>query len=242
MKKNAIGYLIFGVLLGFGIGFLWTNSMNRAYIKDVEEKAKKEAFEKANPTAANSGADPHGDELDDKIPEVIEISKRNRSDLDLQLKAGKFLYGKQKFDEAKACFDAALKLDAKNHEALVMLGNVNFDTGNFPEASNWYEKALAVKPDDISVRTDLGISYHRRQPPQLDKAIENYRISLKMDGNHLQTLFNLTKALIEKKEFQEARTYVDKLVQIAPNDKDVAQLKAAFEGSAGDTKREIPTH
>src|SRR5215472_15665295 len=48
-----------------------------------------------------------------------------------------------------------VKADPKDFEALVSLGNVDFDQRNYPEAASYYTKALAVH-DDLNVRTDLG--------------------------------------------------------------------------------------
>src|SRR5712691_10691805 len=46
---------------------------------------------------------------------------------------------------------AALKADPKNVETLVQLGNLYYDNRVYPEAIEYYNRALDVRPNDINV-------------------------------------------------------------------------------------------
>lgn len=84
---------------------------------------------------------------------------------------------------------AALKADPKNVDTLVQLGNLYYDHHIYPEAIEYYTRALEVRPNDVNVRTDLGTAFWYSGFPE--KAITEYQKSLAMDQSHANTLFNL---------------------------------------------------
>jgi len=89
---------------------------------------------------------------------------------------------------------AAPLLDTVNrnpndYDSLVKLGNVFYDGQQFQSAIQYYERALAIHPDNPDVRTDMGTAYW--YTGNADKAIEAMQLSLKYRPNHPQTLFNL---------------------------------------------------
>ncbi len=84
---------------------------------------------------------------------------------------------------------AALNADPKNVETLVQLGNLYYDNRVYPEAIEYYTRALDVRPNDINVRTDLGTAYWYSGSPE--KAVKEYEKSLAIDPSHPNTLFNM---------------------------------------------------
>ena len=54
---------------------------------------------------------------------------------------------------------AQLKADPNNFELLTTIGNVYYDTQQFPTAIEYYQRALQGKPDNSSVRTDMATAY-----------------------------------------------------------------------------------
>src|SRR5687767_8031191 len=49
-----------------------------------------------------------------------------------------------------------LKGNANDYDALVQLGNINYDQRNYADAERFYQRALTIRGDDLDVRTDLG--------------------------------------------------------------------------------------
>ncbi|MGZ4733008.1 MAG: tetratricopeptide repeat protein [Terriglobales bacterium] len=89
---------------------------------------------------------------------------------------------------------AAPLLDAVNrnptdYESLVKLGNLFYDGQQFPSAIQYYERALAIHPEDPDVRTDMGTAYW--YTGNAEKALAAMEASLKYRPGHPQTLFNL---------------------------------------------------
>jgi cytochrome c-type biogenesis protein CcmH/NrfG len=134
---------------------------------------------------------------------------------------------------------AQLKTNPDNFNVLVQLGNLYYDGQNFPQAIDYYEKALKVQPNNPDVRTDLGTSYWYNGDP--DKALANFQKSLAIRPNHAGTLFNV--GIVEwqgKKDPKAAIVAWEKLLQTNPDypQKDQVQMlieRAKMHG-AGSTK------
>jgi len=84
---------------------------------------------------------------------------------------------------------AALKADPKNFDTLVQIGNLYYDHHIYPEAIEYYTRALELRPSDVNVRTDLGTAFWYGGFPE--KAVAEYQKSLAVDPTHPNTLFNL---------------------------------------------------
>jgi tetratricopeptide (TPR) repeat protein len=108
---------------------------------------------------------------------------------------------------------------------IVHLGNANFDGDHYAEAEKWYTAALAKKADDVSVRTDLGLTFIFRDPPNYDRAIQEFKRSLEVDPNHIQTLQNLTVAYTKKGDAANATATLNKLEAVDAGNQAVQKLR-----------------
>ncbi len=91
--------------------------------------------------------------------------------------------------QATAPLLEALNKDPNDYDSLVKLGNVYYDAKQFPNAIAYYERALAIHPENPDVRTDMATAYW--YSGNADRAIEAMQVSLKYRPGHPQTLFNL---------------------------------------------------
>ena len=91
--------------------------------------------------------------------------------------------------QAAAPLLEAVNKDPNDFDALVKLGNLYYDGQQFPSAIQYYERALAIHPDNPDVRTDMGTAYW--YTGNSDKALAAMETSLKYRPGHPQTLFNL---------------------------------------------------
>ncbi len=83
----------------------------------------------------------------------------------------------------------AAKANPSDPKPLVEIGNTYYDHQFYSEAIQYYQKALALKPDDVNVRTDMGTAmYYSGSPSQ---AIAEFEKGLKINPTHAQTLFNM---------------------------------------------------
>jgi tetratricopeptide (TPR) repeat protein len=84
---------------------------------------------------------------------------------------------------------AQLKTDPENPDLLAKIGNVYYDTQQFPTAIEYYQRSLKVKSTDTSVRTDMATAYWYAGNP--DTAISEFKRVLTDEPNKPNALFNL---------------------------------------------------
>ena len=71
----------------------------------------------------------------------------------------------------------AVNKNPNDYDSLVKLGNVFYDGQQFPSAIQYYERALAIHPENADVRTDMGTAYW--YSGNADKAVAAMETSLK---------------------------------------------------------------
>jgi len=91
--------------------------------------------------------------------------------------------------QAAAPLVDAVNKDPKDYDSLVKLGDLFYDGKQFPNAIEYYQRALAIHPENPDVRTDMGTAYWYNG--DADKAVAELQTSLKYRPGHPQTLFNL---------------------------------------------------
>lgn len=91
--------------------------------------------------------------------------------------------------QAAAPLLEAVKNNPNDYDSLVKLGNVFYDGQQFASAIEYYNRALAIRPENPDVRTDMGTAYW--YTGNADKALEAMQVSLKYRPGHPQTLFNM---------------------------------------------------
>ena len=95
---------------------------------------------------------------------------------------------KQMADKQAEPLLAGLKQNPNDPEALYKVGNIYYDTRQFPEAVKYYEESLKLKPDATDVRTDMATAYYFMGDP--DHAITEFEEVLKQNPKHANALFN----------------------------------------------------
>jgi cytochrome c-type biogenesis protein CcmH/NrfG len=117
----------------------------------------------------------------------------------------------------------------KDVEPRVQLGNMYFDAERYTDAITWYESALALKPADPNLSTDLGVAYYYTNQP--DRAIAQFQKSLAADPKHTKTLLNMgiVKAF-GKQDLTGAAEAWQQVIAIAPNSPEGQAANKALEG------------
>src|SRR5271157_279383 len=134
---------------------------------------------------------------------------------------------------------AQLKTNPNDFDTLAKIGNLYYDSQAYPQAIEYYEKAVSVQPNNADVWTDLGTSYW--YTGNADKAVANFEKVLAIRPNHPGTLFNLGIVRWQgKNDPKGAIVAWEKLLQTNPDypQKDQVQMlieRAKMHG-AGATK------
>ena len=223
MTKENFLFGIIGLLLGSIIGFTVANSINRTALNSVPTTTTQNSnIPPGHPQIEGGGG---GGGMQPEVQAAIEAAKQNPNDFDAQIKAAEMYYQIQKFDGAIEFLTQANKLKPDDYETIVLLGNTYFDAGNYANAEKWYSAALIKKSDDVNVRTDLGLTFIFREPPNYDRAIREFLSSLEKDPNHIQTLQNLTVAYAKKGDAAKARETLARLENIDAANAALPQLR-----------------
>lgn len=112
---------------------------------------------------------------------------------------------------------------------LVQLGNTYFDSNMYRESIDAYEKALALKPGNPNVLTDLGVMYRRNGQP--DEAVIRFREAMMADSSHVQSRMNLGIVLYyDLNDTIGARGALEEFLRIVPTGPQADQVRDLIAG------------
>lgn len=221
MSKENILFVIIGLLGGLIIGFVFANSVNQRATVTVAGSA----IQNANMPPGHPEVPGTAGSMQPEIQAAIDQAKKEPDNFDAQLKAAEFYYQIQRFDGSIEFLKRANQLKPDSREVIVHLGNAYFDSGKYEDAEKWYTSALAKKADDVSVRTDLGLTFMFRDKPDYDRAILEFKRSLELDPNHAPTLQNLTVAYTKKGDAPRANQTLATFEALNPTSESIAKLR-----------------
>jgi cytochrome c-type biogenesis protein CcmH/NrfG len=121
-----------------------------------------------------------------------------------------------------------IESDPKNAAAVTELANVYFDSERFEDAVTWYERALTIRPRDVNVSTDLGVSYYYTN--QADRALKQFDYSLSVDPGHVKTILNMgIVRAFGKQDLAGAAEAWERVVRLAPDSAEAQAARRALE-------------
>jgi tetratricopeptide (TPR) repeat protein len=229
------------VLAAFAGGFLLANALNRSEIEKLRS-------ENSRLSSSDRTADKSSDTAlsDDEIKAKISQADSDPTNFQYQRNLGIALYryASMKQDtrllaEATRIIDRAAALKQDDRELIVARGNAHFDTGlvkkdnsELETARGCYEQALKLKADDSDVQTDLGLTYFLFDPPDIERAVSDFKKSIAIDPRHEKSLVFLIQALSKQQKSDEAKQYLAKLKSINPNNEALAGLTSLVDERA----------
>lgn len=231
MDKNTILLVIIALLAGFIGGFMVANSMNRSAVTMGGPMPVNSAGTAGN---ANRADDLSPEEIRAKIAEADQNSDKFSFQKDLGIAL--YRYGAMKQDdgliaESVRILQRAAKLEPKDFDVLVALGNGHFDVGfyrkdnsEFEKARTIYLQALALKPSDADVQTDLGLTFYLQEPPDYPRAIAELNKAGQMRPTHERSLQFIVQAHLRQQNIEMAEKSLEKLRALNPTSPAVAEL------------------
>lgn len=232
MTRDNIFFSIIALLLGLIIGFMVANSINKSWAPPAQVAgAGSQDLPPGHPPVP-PGA-PTADQPDPQAMEAVRTAvtaaRNEPANFEAQMKAAQLSYNVQRYEQAIEFLKRANQLRPGNYEVIVALGNAYFDAESYEEAEKWYAAALDQKPDEVNIRTDLGLTFMFRKSPDLDRAIREFRRSLEINPNHLQTLQNMTVALTRSGQAEDAQATLARLESVNPNNPALQTLRTDLE-------------
>ncbi|HEV8432709.1 MAG TPA: tetratricopeptide repeat protein [Thermoanaerobaculia bacterium] len=202
MSRDNIVYATCGLLLGLVIGsFLLGPKLARSKLAgpdQISSSSSSTSAASAAPESAAMPAAPAGGAAGSPMEQV-------RQQLEMLKKQ--------------------IEQNPNDFDALVQLGNMYMDVSKFPQAIDYFNRALAVR-EEPSVRTDLGICY--KQSGQMQQARDAFRKVATEQPDQWQAIYNLAIVDGEMKDYTDARVQLAKLKQLRPDDPQVAKLEQAL--------------
>jgi tetratricopeptide (TPR) repeat protein len=223
-RENLLFSLVgigFGLFFGFGFAS-WANMRAGALLVGDG---------RANQSQLPSNGVADQQRLETAAQAAVKAARENPSDYEAQMGAARASFQTERLDDVLEFLLRANTLQPDNLEPVIALGNVNYDTGNYLAAEKWYTAALAKTPDDINVRTDLGLTFLLRNPPDTERALAEFRRSLALDPKHEPTLQNMVVALTRKGDKEEARATLAKLESLNPTNPALPQLRSGLDAN-----------
>lgn len=235
MNGKVFWLSIIAVMVSFAGGFLLANALNRNEINELRAENGRLKSSENEPAANDSGFSLTDEEVRQKIAEA----DRNPNNFAFQKNLGLALYRyaamKQNADllaEVGRLLTRAFENDPKDYETITTLGNIYFDIGyfkkdnaQFEKAREFYQKALEQKPNDVDVRTDLGLTYFLNAPPESEKALAEFQKSLQINPKHEKTLQVAAQTLLGQNKPVEAEKFLARLKEANPKNQYLAELE-----------------
>ena len=228
VTKDNILFGIVGLLIGLIVGFMFTNSINQSYGTGSPATRQNANLPAGHPDLQAGDAATQGGGSIPEVQAAIEKARNEPDNFDAQMKAAELYYQIQRFEGSIEFLTRANKIKPEDYGVAVQLGNANFDANRYADAEKWYTAALNKKPDDVNVRTDLGLTFVFRDPPNYDRAIQEFKKVLEKDPAHIQTLQNLTVAYSKKGDAENAKATLAKLESIDPGNDAIPKLRESL--------------
>ncbi len=123
---------------------------------------------------------------------------------------------------------AIVEKEPENRDAWVNLGHNYFDSNQYVQAVEAYDKALELDRNDPNVLTDQGVMF--RKLGWYDRAVSNFEEASKINSFHTQSLYNLGIVYrYDLNDFPKAIEAWEKFLSIAPPGPSTDQIRNEVE-------------
>ena len=130
-------------------------------------------------------------------------------------------------DDAIAAYRTLLEQDSTIYEARTNLALLLEQTGKRAEAGEQFEKALALRPDDMQAQVNVGMFYLRGN--ETDKAYPHLIAAADKGAASAELYVALSEAEHAHKNEDKSREYLQRAIQLDPNNtKWIRQLAISY--------------
>jgi tetratricopeptide (TPR) repeat protein len=124
----------------------------------------------------------------------------------------------QKADYTGAISALKVVYDEKSYELNLRLGWLHYLAGQYPESSNYYQKAMKLMP--YSIEAKFGYAYPASALGNWDQVMAQYLEILKADPQNTVANYRMGCIYYGKKDYVTAEKYLEKVVNLYPFDYD----------------------
>jgi len=223
IRKSNILPGIAGLMVGFIVGMSIANWLNHP------GGARRPQAMPPQTQNVSLSPDPTKAVADQQIMEgaavTIRQAKNEPENFDAQLQAAEIYYQVGGYEQAIEFLQRANQLRPHSVEVMVALGNIDFIIGRYQEAEQWFTAVLKKHPNDINMRTNLGMTFLFREQPNLERALIEFRRSLNLNPRHEPSLQNMVTALARKGDRAQAQLMLERLERVNPQNTALDKLR-----------------
>ncbi len=127
---------------------------------------------------------------------------------------------REMYDLAEFELQEAIKLGIENVQIYSSLGYIHYKKNEVDLAITNLEKAIDLDPDNANARNSLGFIL-ADSDKNLERGIIEIKYAVDIDGNNAAYLDSLGWAYLKKKDILNARRFLTRAFEIAPNNEDI---------------------
>lgn len=106
-------------------------------------------------------------------------------------------------------------------------GNSYFDSGNYKDAINSYQKALDIDSGNVDVRVDMGIAYFNLN--YIDEALREFKKGTEVNPKHSKAWYNLGIAYKKKNDISSFKNAWENFLKVSPDSPEAKSVKKELE-------------
>ena len=215
ISRQHIAFAIAGIIFGFLLGFI---SAHQVYSGRLGGAASANAPE-------TMGGQRGAPVMAEQQPSAMGGSPAQGGGAD---GGGPSMAQMEQVKKELAALKQAVDEDPRNVTALARLGNMYMDAGMFDKSIDYYRRALAVQPDNVDIRTDMGTCL--REMGKVQEALQVFRESITRDPGHWKSWFNIGIVyLYNLDDYAKAEEAFSKAHDLNPKDIDMSAVRAEIE-------------
>lgn len=166
--------------------------------------------------------------------EPREKRMKKREDVRVLLQEGQFALEQKKLDEAEKKFLAAIKLDGKNEEAYLGLGNVYFVQNHLSEAKEIFYFLLKINPNNEA--SVIKLAEISEEDGKKEEAIEYYQRAVLQQDSKPALFAHLSDLLQQINRNDTALEAVRQAVELEPCNPKYLDMQVELSVLCGDKK------
>ena len=129
-----------------------------------------------------------------------------------------------KTEEALTFYRDSTEISPLNAERQLNLGEALLETGDFQAAEQAFKTALSLDPTQTHAFNRLGISLRRQG--KLEEAGEYFLRAAEVSQDDENLYFNLSRVYFDRGDTDQARTFLEKALNLKPDFKEAQELMA----------------
>jgi Tfp pilus assembly protein PilF len=139
--------------------------------------------------------------------------------------------------QAELICQQILAADARQPDAIHLLGVIALQDGNMEKATQHFQKAIKINGKNPQFHSNLGLAWHEQG--KLKEAEQCYKAAIALDVRYLDAWYNLHALLIRPGDYLSACEALNKVLALNPHDQEARLMLAILLDYAGKLEQSL---